>query len=261
MKTLEKKLRIQLYDGDMNQVSDRLVDQDRELYKGPLEPHTGPMRIEVSLFTKEDVPAFIEYLQKVQGELPLDRPKGPRGRPNKGSGKPDQRQGLIETLKSSKEILKTLKELGFVGITIPFLNDMGYKVKVPALVQSEEKWTHLVRLIKKAKNPLNHKYDPLVLISFNSDRMVISQDGEVTEKIKLGEGVTEKIKVPAKAKLKFPHYLTLDERNQFRVDMDKIRENPDEKPTRFYQRWVHEIAKINEGSEIVFPKIKEIPAP
>ena len=108
---------------------------------------------------------------------------------------------------------------------------------------------------------MNTKYDPILVALISQGKIVLLKDGEVLKEMKLKEPLDSTIKVPAKAKMKFPTFLTLDERNQFRIDMERLRTNPDEKPTRLYTRWVREIAKFNEGQDFDFPKIDLIPNP
>jgi len=264
MKNLEKKCRIQLYDAEFNQISDRLVAQDVEFRSGPKEVHLSPLRIELSLFDREDLVGALEYLNRLSSMLPLEKPKGVRGRKPTGRKVPlDNRQDLAKALsatKDPKEFIKIAREHGFVASTPAYLKDLGYQIKIPALV-SNERWTMMVMLTKKAKNPLNSKYDPITLIFVREDKAIISIDGEVASKIALSSSVGDRVVVPAKAKMKFPHFLTLEERNQFRLDMDKLKDDPQEKPTRLYVRWVHDVALLNPEFKNDLPKLSEIPNP
>ena len=244
-----------------------MVGQDIEFKKGPSETHINPMRIEVSLFDQGDVTSFKDYLDRLVGNLPIEKPKGSRGR-KPGKVKTGSRELILEGVKKILEIdnkeqmLKMLQEADFVAITLPFLKDMGYKIVLPKrMIIGEGKWVFMVRLIKKAKNPLNSKYDPLVLVGFKEDKAYLSSDGEVIFTHDLPKNLQSSIKTPAKAKMKFMNFLTLDERNQFRVDMEKLKTNPDTKPTRLYSRWVHDLAELNKELGIEFPLIETIPNP
>jgi hypothetical protein len=261
MKNLEKKCRIQLYDPDFNQVSDRLVSQDTEFNTGPKETHEGPIRIEVSLFDREDIDSVITYLNKLRGAVPIEKPKGKRGRkPLKSvSGKRDGLVEALSTITNPKEFVKAARDMGFIANTVDFLKDMGYTLKIPEAVVG--RWVLMTRLLKKAKNPINSKWDPLTLVFIKEDRAIISVDGEIKVDITFSEPLGQKIVVPLKAKMKFPHYLTLEERNQFRLDMDKLKSDESAKPTRLYCRWVHTIAELNPNVRDQFPRINEIPDP
>ncbi len=259
MASIEKKLRIQTFDEDFNMMGDRLVAQDVEFRKGPEKTHNGPMKVEVCLFENPDIDLFIEYLNTLRGQLPLEKPKKPRGRV-KGKVKEvgSSRTDFIKTMDWSNPI-PILREQGFVAVTKEYMDDMGYPLNIPKVY--EGKYTILVKVIKKAKNPLNSKYDPLLVVLVKKDKIVFLKDGEKIHSQVLDKPLENTIKVPAKAKMKFPTFLTLDERNQFRIDMEKLRENKDEKPTRLYARWVHEISRLNQGQDFDFPHITNIPDP
>jgi len=262
MPDIEKKLRIQLFDKDMNMLSDRLVTQYTEFSKGPQEPHKGPLKIEACLFTKEDVDLFKGYLDAVRGDIPMDSYKSKRGRKKSVKsveGFRDHMVREIEEYTSIDQLVKELRDNGFVFSSLALLKDMGYPIQVGILHQ--KKYKFMVRLMRKAKNPLNDKYDPSLLIGF-SDNKVLGYSGEdiVLEKEFEDTKGRVMIKIPAKAKVKFPDYLHQDERNKFRAEMQLLKDNPDKNPSKFYQRWVWEVKKSSpEGIE--FPRIDSIISP
>ncbi len=254
---------------EMNQLTDRLVDPDVEFRKGPKDISPGPIRVEVMLQDKDDIEKVIEYLKQLSGLVPIPVPTSKRGRKPKSSVDSeslafhDELVDAIEGMEDPDDILDLLREHSFVGITLEYLKDLG----LPIVFQSDDfdiEYRFMVRLLKKAKNPLNNHYDPSLLVGVYTNLsethlIILSGEDTIFEKA-YKESLTDKIVVPLKYKLKFPHYLSLDERNKFRLEMGKLKDDPESKPTRFYTRWVHDIARLN-PKDAVFPHIESIPDP
>ncbi|RLC98570.1 MAG: hypothetical protein DRI46_11085 [Chloroflexi bacterium] len=265
-KEVQNKMRIQLFDEGFNMISDRLVTQGIELRKGPAEVHKGAMKIECCLFSKEDIDHFKIYLDMVRGEIPLETQKKVRGRKKAPKDVEGFREFMVkvideltkaEELPKPKELIDRCREEGMVFTSLEFLKDMGYPILVGKLHQ---KYKYMARLLKKAKNPANDKYDPSLLVGFKGDKVIIYSGAEVLWQGHSGDSADSMIKVPAKAKVKFPPYLNQLERNKFRAEIQLLKDDKERKPSKFYQRWVAEIA--NESPDgIEFPRAKDIPNP
>jgi len=260
MPDIEKKLRIQLFDEEYNMLSDRLVTQYTEFHRGPQEPHKGPLKIEVCLFTKEDVDLFKTYLDTIQGEIPLDSYKTRRGRKKAPKDVAGFREHLLEDIteyKTLNQLITTLREQGFIFTSLDLLKDMDYPIQVSKV---HKKYKFMVRLMKKAKNPMNDKYDPSLLVGFKGPKVIVVSGEEVVFTNTFPEGDDKMVKVPAKAKVKFPIYLTQAERNKFRAEMQLLKDDENRNPSGFYKRWVWEVQKSSpEG--IDFPRIDSITSP
>jgi hypothetical protein len=265
MPEIIKKLRIKTYDTEFNQLTDRLVEPDVEYRKGPKDIAPGPIGLELMLENSDDIDRAIKYIQQLKGLVPLPVAVKKRGRKSKLDITPsssDKLVDLLESIESPKELLEFLRDNGFVGMTLSYLADLGFPVAI-----SDEDYVgyrFMVRMIKKAKNPLNNQYDPSFIIGFRekeeSTVMVVFSKDDIIFKQDYHGNLKDKITVPAKYKVKFPPYIAQEERNKFRLEMGKLKDDPDLKPTRFYIRWVHDIAKVN-PKEVVFPHIEQIPNP
>lgn len=257
-------MRIQAFDEEFNMLEDRLLVQLPELLAGPKETHKGPLKIEVCLFNHHDVDRFVEYLHRLQGNLPL-REKGERKIKKQKQEKSSPNEVFIDNLKmvtEASEFNTLLKDYGFVYSTRQLVEDLNLPVAYPKDVDLED-YRLLIRLVKKSKNPLNHKYDCSLII-------LVEKHGDGIIAVLLGESVVIKsvenlnkqsVKVPKSMDTVFPHFMTLEERNKFRVEKAKLVENPDKAPSNFYRRWVHYVAGENQGRGIMFPKIDQIERP
>ena len=78
------KIRVSLLSDNGAVTSDRLVDAYTELNAGPKEAHNGPIRIEITLTSSNEIANFKAYLDRLTGSLPLKVTAG-RGRPATGS--------------------------------------------------------------------------------------------------------------------------------------------------------------------------------
>ena len=269
MKENLKKMRLQLFDKEFNQVEDRLVSQDTELYKGVKELWEGPLKVEVCLFQKSDVETFKEYLDKLVGNLPLDPPKKKRGRTKFKVSSPSYREELAEMVKKEADmgtVVANLKETGFIFTSVEFLKDLGLPIAMPEDLSYEDyRW--LVKLTRKAKNPLRNKYDVSVLVGvqkFKKDKVefVVVSAGELLVQVN-GIAQPKDIKVPPRFKVKFPHFLTPDERVKLSLEIGELRKegNKDQKPSPLYRRWIWAVAKENEDKGLDFPRLESIPNP
>jgi len=259
MPELENKMRLQLFDNEFNMLSDRLVAQGPEFMKSPKSIHQGPLKIELSLFTQEEARLAVTYLQQLIGDLPIEAPKNKRGRKKVNLSSPTYREELVDhlsTMLGAKEVTDYLRNEGFVFTTLDFLEDLGNPIAIPVKPRKRNKW--LVRLIRKAKNPLRNKYDLSVLVGFRGSKLTIFSGQDILLEHTLEDDILTQVKVPIKFKVKFPVYMQADERTQFRVQMDLLKKDPELKPSRLYTRWLGEVARVS-PKEISFPLADKIP--
>jgi hypothetical protein len=264
MKNLEKKIRIQTFDPEFSQIEDRLIGQDLELRSGPKIVHEGPLKVEVCLFQQEDVQLFKDYLDRLMGNLPLEAKKT-RGRKIK-MGSPTFNEDFIESFKevsSVDEFNTLLEKTGFVATSTQLLRDLEIPISIPEDIDMP-KYRLLIRMLKKAKNPLNNKYDPTLIILVprkKGEDVLLIYHGEIEVTQSIDKVSSSKVRVAKSLMTSFPPFMTQDERNKFRVEKEKLDKNPEAKPSRFYARWVHYVADENEGKGITFPRLEEIERP
>lgn len=256
---LKKSVRIQLFDNE-GMVSDRLVTQTTEFYMGPKEVHKGPMRIEFTFEEQKDVEEAITYLQKLRGELPIGSSK-PRGRTPSTSvnddymGEQDKNQILADVVSKSKDqdqFINTLREMGFVFMTSDYLKHFipeAYDIKDLHL----KKYEWLIRRVKQAKDPKNDKYDPQILIGIKimeerSSRCVVYTYGIAAESINLPIPEKKAMGFGKTNLIKFPHYMTEEERLKWGTEHRFLFNSPERKPSKFYMRWQPDVKVGNELS-------------
>lgn len=249
-----KKLRIQLFNLEGIQISDRLVDQKTEFYQGPKEKHLGPMRVEFSLSDRSDIPGAIEYLNKLALDMPIEKKetKGP-GRPKSSETFiPDNSREILieESFKNSKDqdaFIKLLREQhDFI-----FMDSDRLKMLIPETYTIKEryleKYQWLVRCTKRAKDPRNDKFDLALLIgivilpeSDRTNKMVIYLNGEFYKTLKL-EVPKNAITFKQTNLIKYPHYMTYEEREKWGIEHRLLLQNVDKKPSKFYVRWAKDV--------------------
>lgn len=244
-----KKMRVQLFDGGLNQVEDRLVSQDTELRKGPIEAHKGPIKLEVCLFEKEDIDKVIEYINQLVGYLPIElatkKPKRVRGEYSDDKSWREDLKEEILSLGSQDEMIAKLREEGFIFMTSEHLSDAG--ILEEALLASVKDYQWMIKLIKEAKNPQNNKYDPLVLFGFKLlgektetvhwllDRTLSSLEGVPWKK-------ANKVTFKKSDMAKFPPYMLPEEREKFRGELYKARKDPPNHIfSKFFLRWYKDV--------------------
>jgi hypothetical protein len=276
MKNLEKKIRIQLYTPDFDQISDRLVVQSTEFSKGPEKAHKGPFRIELNLFEESDITEAITYLKQLTGLVPTVSPKKRVPKSKLNPQTESYSQDLLEELSEIRDPAKfndLLTNQGFIFTTAQFLKDMGLPINLPKKFTDSNNYRILIRVIKKAKSLLNNKYDPtlIVVIPRKPEGDDLTKEGHVVVKLfsladQVGEVIlpqvkTSKLKVPKGMLTKFPMYMTQEERNKFRLERDKLVKNPELAPSKFYKRWVHAVADESKGRGVTFPHMDSIEKP
>ncbi len=265
---IQKSVSIQLFDDEGRIISERLVKQDPEFTVGPKEAHKGPLRISFTLLESTDVEKSIVYLQKLMGNLPLSSPAKPRGRAA-GSTSPvtqediNRYQILLDDVVSAfsdnqDKFINYLRELGYIFVTGEFL-----KLILPETYEIKERYLgeyeFLVKRIKEAKDPRNDKFDPVLIfgikiISERHPRVLTIMSGEVS-KIKVELPTDKPMTVKSTNLLKYPTYMTEEERYKFGIEHRTLFRDEAKKPTKFYMRWYRDV-KV--GDELKFDVKKRL---
>lgn len=263
MKAYQKKMRIQTFDGEFNHLEDRLVIQETELRNGPKDVHKGPLKVEVCLFEVQDIEDFKVYLDKIRGVVPLDKPRvkrPPKVKSDKAFNElfPER----VKNVEDAKEFNTLLKDSGFIFTSFQLMADMDMPIAIPEGL-SENDYRLCVRLIKKAKNPLNNKYDAsvFVLVPFEGNQVKVVVLGEIALEKEVEGLDVKRIKIAKSLMTTFPAYMTLEDRRKFTIEKSALEADTNKPPSNFYKRWVHFVADANKGKGISFPRIEEIERP
>lgn len=240
---MEKKLRIQLFDTEGRMIDDRMVTQDPEVAKGPQLTHVGPMRIEFSFDSPDDVAKVKTYLDQLVGNIPLGTKKA-RKSMVKTMEDPKVREAILEEaigMEDQDQLIAFLREKGFRFMMSDFLQTFDW----PQLQIKEkhlEKYQWMLYCQKPAKNPKSDKYDPMLIFGIqllpeHDERIVVYLHGEYHKGYK--------IPIPSKPKevfkktnmTKFPDYMTHDEREKFRFELRQYEADPEKPLSKFWKRW------------------------
>lgn len=250
MPDLEKKLRLQLFDSDFNQVADRLVGQNLELTTGPKEVHKGPMKVEVCLYVEEDIEKFVLYLNKLKGKLPLEEKI--KKVKHLEMDVPEDREKLIDALikesPTQDELIQKLRDRGFKFLTIDYIDDLELNFVVK---DGDEKYQWMMKPIKEAKNPINSKYDPSIAFGFKlldekvSTFKVYLYGGKEDKKFIKPWKKDSKFTFKSTEMIKFPAYMIAEERIKWRAEHLQLKNDPKKVPSKFYQRWEKDVLTGN----------------
>lgn len=242
---MEKKLRIQLFAPDGAMVSDRLVSQETEFYKGPEEKHNGPIRIEFTLTQQDDIDAAKLYLDKVVGMLPIEA-KIKKSKKVSEAVSPDKREEFLDLLLSvtgdQDKFISNLREHDFVFLTTEHLASLE-KVTLNVKDAHAEKFQWMIRLLKRANNPMNDRYDPslvfgISLMDERNEKVVIYKDQEFFKSIKVPVPEKPRETFKKSGMVKFPHYMTQDERDKFRIETRLLQNDKKRQYSKFFKRWL-----------------------
>lgn len=250
-KAIIKKMRLQLFDNEFNQLTDKLVAQDTEFYKGPEEPHKGPIKVEFCLFTQEDIEKCITYLNKITGNLPVDVKVRKIKKSTAGDEDPE-RDSIIEavtSLDNQDAIIRYLRDKGFVFITTEQASD--YELFEVDESIADFQW--MVKLIKEAKDPANNKYDltlkfGIKVVGEKVDKIIIYHFSESQEHTIAWKNPTKPTNYRKLNITQFPPYMVSNERLKFSKELAQYRrgkaesETPYTPPadsfTKSFKRWV-----------------------
>lgn len=239
---MDKKVRIQLFDPEGRLISDRLVSQDSEFYKGPKEVHQGPLKIEFTLMEKQDVEEVKTFIDKLVGNLPLEASKSTK-RVKIETSDIDNREEFLEKVlanpKDQDDLINTLRENGFIFVMADYLDMFEYGIDF--IKYHKDKYQWMIRNIKVAKNPKNDKHDPMLLFGINlmerDEKIVIYLNGKYLKKVIIP--IPEKPRETFKKTemLKFPPFMIPEEREKFRIELRALQLQPDKEKSKFFSRW------------------------
>lgn len=251
---MEKKLRIQLFDEEGRMIGDRTVSQDPEFSKGPLQDHFGLFRIEFTLDNKDDVEKAKIYLDQMVGSLPLDSHKSKKKKGPKIPDDPLYREGIINNIVGDVEadqdqLISYLRDQGFVFRTWDFLESMVDLTGIIIKDIHKDKFQFMLREIRKAKNPKADKYDPMLIFGIKLDderteKVVIYLNGEFNKSIKIALPEKPKEVYKKTTMLKFPHFMTEDERTKFTIELRSYESNKEKGITKFFNRWMQYVDNL-----------------
>ena len=270
--SVKKNVRIQLFSPEGVIQSDRMVTQLPEFYAGPKEKHTGPIRIEFTFETGDDVLGAMDYLKRLVGALPL-KVKGetkqgrkPKEMDNDSHFDEDKKAIMVELIEkyqkegNQDDFIKELREMGFIFMTTDFLKHVipeSYQIKETHLEKGID-W--LIKRTKVAKDPKNDKFDPQIIIGLSMsegrhERMYLYFYGEFEKSVKIPLPTKKKpITVGKTNIIKFPHYMNEEERFKWGAEHRVLFNTPDKRPSKFYMRWVKDV-KV--GDELKIDNIEE----
>jgi len=246
----QKKMRIQQFDTEGNQLSDRLLTQETEFYTGPKEVHKGPIKIEVCLFDQGDISGVITYLNKISGNIPLKQ-KSTKGKKPIAPGSElntETRENILEylkTLPSQDDIINHLRDAGFVFMMTDRLQELTFgdnKLKVNIAEKDQKKYQWMIHCIREAKDPRNDKYDPNLIIGIDllnkeAKFMVVYLHKERQKSVKVSWAKKSKASFVNSELINFPKYMIADEREKWRIEHRLLLNHPTKKPSKFYLRW------------------------
>ncbi len=250
---MEKKLRVQLFDEEGRMVGDRIVSQDPEFSKGPLKDHHGIFRIEFTLDSKNDVEKAKTYLDQMVGNLPLA--SGKKKKLPKIPDDPMFRENIIDEIENSDSmedqdnLIAGLRSQGFVFRTWEFLESMVDLTGITIKDVHKNKYQFMLREIRKAKNPKADKYDPMLIFGIKLDeerteKVVIYLNGEFHKSLKIPLPEKPKEVFKKTTMLKFPHFMTEDERVKFTIELRSYESNPSKSVSKFFNRWMQYVENL-----------------
>jgi len=245
---MKTKMRITTLTPELIVVQDRLIDMDIELTMGPKEKHKGPLRVEVTLRDKEDIKKFNTYITKLTDDLPIpDKKKYSKVAKFDGEPIKELLEEVTVKCKTVEQKVTYLRERGFLFVTAQFLSDKGMNIKIK---EKHLDYQFLIRRIKEAKNPINDKYDPQLVIGIkfmpkksNEIKIYLYNNYERSEKAiwKDDKSINFK-KIVAKV---FPHYMIAEEREKYRLEEILLDKDPERKPSKFLLRWKPAVIEAN----------------
>ena len=116
-----------------------------------------------------------------------------------------------------------------------------------------EEYEFLIKRIKEAKDPRNDKFDPVLIfgikiIKERHSRVLTIMNGEVS-KVKIELPTDKPMTLKSTNLLKYPTYMTEEERYKFGIEHRMLFRDESKKPTKFYMRWYRDV-KV--GDELKF---------
>ena len=257
-RVFKPKMRITLLDQAGVILGDRLVDSYPELMAGPKSVHKGPVRLEVTLTNQGDIDLFKNYIDQLNGNLPLKQPSQGRGRPSSStqtlteSPREDilvEVENMAKEGKNQSEVIKYLRDLGFVFILTEdfkfYFPEFEFNHKDIGDPHHNGQYLHslswMVRCIRKGKDPKTDKFDPMIIFGFSimdgpSKKVVPYLYKERKKPLKIKEG-KKTLSFSSVEFTKLPYFMTEEERLKFSFEQRQLLLNPEKKPSKFFLRW------------------------
>lgn len=245
---MKSKIRIQLFDKEGKLESDRLVDQYTEFNAGPKDTHEGPIRVEFNLQNQQEVQGAIVYLEQLTGLTPVkilkQRGRKPMGAP-KADVLEDSRAKILSELKTKnfadqEKMIDFLRnDCNFVLLTEQHMEEMDIDINLKK-VHRDKGYSFFMRCLRLAKDPANDRFDPTLSIGMKilepSEKIIIYQHREYIEKLSIPVP-DKKFIFKTQAILRFPKFMSEEERLKFRKENRELLSNPEKKRSKFYRRW------------------------
>lgn len=247
---MESKMRIKLYSEDEKELlSDRLVEQSTEFSIGPKNKHKGPLVIEVNLKDQQDVESLKTYLDKLTGDLPLQKksvkiPSG-KGTIELDTSEPQEEliKKLLDKSNTQDELVKHLREHDF-----RFFDTETIAQLVPELTETveikekHEGYQWMLRMVKEAKDPRNDKFDYRIMVGIKivgkrKEKVQVYLFGKYAKTYTKPWESEKKINFKkVKQLMVFPEFMDYEDRKKWRVEHRKVQNNPNHKQSKFYTK-------------------------
>lgn len=245
---MKSKIRIQLFDKEGKPESDRLVDQYTEFNIGPKDKHDGQLKIEFNLQNQQEIKGAIIYLEQLMGLAPIKELKQ-RGRKPMGAIKADvlqdSRNKILEEIKSNKfvdqeKLINFLRnDCNFALLSEQHMAEIGIDINLKK-IHKDKGYFFFMRCLRLAKDPINDKFDPTLSIGIKilepSEKIIIYQHRNYQEKLMV-DLPDKKFIFKTQAILRFPKFMSEDERLKFRKENRELLANHEKKRSKFYRRW------------------------
>jgi len=241
-----KKMRLTLLDKEGRLISDKLLTQDAEIYKGPVKEHNGPMKIEFTFLDKNDVGKVKKYLDMLTGELPLPvKSTGKSSNDSKVELDENKREALIKAFCDEGDQDKAIAYLRNLGFIFMYERDMEtFKIEFKPKNAHSGKYQWMIRKTKESKiSPTSDKFDPTIIMGIKIDgerneKVVIYLYNEFLKKVKLPLPGEPKESWDTSELLKFPKFMSYDERIKFSGEHRGLTTGSRKAPSKFYLRWI-----------------------
>lgn len=269
--TFKPKMRVSLLDLNGAILSDRLVDAYTEMNAGPKDTHKGPIRIEFTLTTQNDIEGAKTYLDQLVGNLPL-RESTNRGRPSAAPKEIEspREEILLEVEKMATEgknqddVIKYLRGLGFVFILtedlLHYFPEFTFEKRDIGEPNDNKQYPNsfswMIRCIKRAKTPQSDKFDPMIIFGFSiqqgpSKKVVPYLYKERKKPLRITTGKTLTFNKVEFSKM--PAWMREEERLKFSQELRTLVLQPDKQPSKFFLRWCPDV----EIPKVTWEKLKE----
>ena len=260
---LKPKMRITKRNLETHMIeADRLVDQASALNDGAEEMEGYYVTLEVTIFDKVSAELAVNYIKQITGDLPSFLRKAPIKTTQKENGglfMNDSYQKFIKELSSTKDqeaLINNLRDLGYHFYSTDHLVELGFAISFAD--EKHEKYQWMVKRLKEAKDPVNDKLDKNLIIGIkiagkHFEKVHFYYRNPQSAELFLKLHSTAKIAWPEqhhinfkkmKVTLRFPQYMTYDDRRRWRTEHEKLKRNPNYKPSKLYLKYKAEVEEI-----------------